>query len=167
VIFTQTIHSSDKLNDRTDGIDQKTDSIDLLIKLKSMDHYLAIDTNWNKRILNLVVIRFKVEDSLSWLSTLGGAYSSLGEYDINCAVKAGQISVSQLRLAAISGDPNLMARCGIYMAYSMCQQNRRPEAIKMIKRSLYPFISKIKNCDKIVLSMYSSLCYRIKNFYNK
>ena len=103
VIFTQTIHSSDKLNDGIDGIDQKTDSIHLLIKLKSMDHYLAIDTNWfvfqlifspidsnielifrNKRILNLVIIRFKVEDSLSWLSTLGGAYSSLGEYDINC-----------------------------------------------------------------------------------
>jgi hypothetical protein len=78
------------------------------------------------------------------------------------AVKAGQISISQLRLASINGDPNMIARCGIYLGYSLCQQGKRKEAIGLIKKIIYPYISYI-NCDKIVKSMYSALCYRVRH----
>ena len=81
------------------------------------------------------------------------------------AVKAGEISISQLHLAAITGDPNIVAKCGIFMAYSLCQQLKKKEAVKLIRRTLHPFINNIQNCDKIVKSMYSALCYRIKNTF--
>ncbi|XP_054169085.1 uncharacterized protein LOC128966261 [Oppia nitens] len=131
----------------------------LKIKLRSIDHQLVIDKSWNRRLTALVSLRYEVDDNFSWLSTLGGAYSSLGEYDVNCAIKAGQISVSQLRLAGLTGDPNLVAKCGIFMVYSLCQQHRRWEAIKLIRRTLYPFITRIQFCDQTLKAMYSALCY--------
>ncbi|CAG2163086.1 unnamed protein product [Oppiella nova] len=139
--------------------------ISLSVELQSMDHYLVIDKIWNRCLQELVTIRFRVEESFSWLSTLGGAYSSLGEYDITFAIKAGQISKSQLLLASITGDPNIVAKCGVFMAYSLCQQHRQPEAIQLIRRTLHPFIIRIEFCEQTVKSMFSALCYRIKHYY--
>ncbi|CAG2100218.1 unnamed protein product [Medioppia subpectinata] len=153
---------SDKCDEPLD--DQTCHLIRILVVLPSMDHYLYIDSNWSGCVLNLVTIRMRVEESFSWLSTLGGAYSSLGENNIHFAIKAGQISRSQLLLASITGDPNLMAKCGIFMAYSLCQQDRKRAAIQLIRRTLHPFINRIEFCDQIVKSMFCALCYRIKHF---
>lgn len=48
---------------------------------------------------DLVRERCEVDHALSWLSTLGGAFSALGDYFEACADTAGKISVHQLKLA--------------------------------------------------------------------
>lgn len=40
-----------------------------------------------------------MDHAFSWLSTLGGAFSALGDYFENCAETAGKISIQQLQLA--------------------------------------------------------------------
>lgn len=38
----------------------------------------------NTRMLHLVWTRVEIENAFSWLSTLGGAYSALGDYFEHC-----------------------------------------------------------------------------------
>lgn len=38
----------------------------------------------NDRMLRLIWTRVEIENAFSWLSTLGGAYSALGDYFEHC-----------------------------------------------------------------------------------
>lgn len=145
---------------------------DLLIKCRVNDLNLIssiiIDIDWCRRIQYFAILRMELEESLSWLSTLGGAYSSLGDRNLRFAHEAETISWKQMKLSLIYGDPNLIARCLIYLSHSWCQQGRRREAIKLIRHYLYPFLirlSLIHNCDRIVRRMYQALCFRIRYIY--
>lgn len=51
----------------------------LKFKLKATQCDL-IDYNWNNRVYGMVRERCELDHALSWLSTLGGAFSALGEY---------------------------------------------------------------------------------------
>lgn len=42
--------------------------------------YDLIDYKWNKYVYTMVRERCELDHALSWLSTLGGAFSALGEY---------------------------------------------------------------------------------------
>lgn len=84
------------------------------------------------------------------------------------AKQAELISMTQLRLSSIYSDPNLRARCLIYLSHSWCQQGQRLKAIYLIKHYLYPFLLELgKNSDKIVAQMYKSLCFRVRFIYNQ
>jgi len=108
----------------------------------------------------------EIEEGLSWLSTLGGAFSSLGDRNVHFAKKAGQISLSQLRLSTVFGDPNLIARCFIYISHSLCQQGYRKKAIRLVKKILYPYLVHLNgNIERIVAQMYRSLRFRIYFVY--
>ncbi|EFA05380.2 hypothetical protein TcasGA2_TC015548 [Tribolium castaneum] len=61
--------------------------------------YNLIDYQWNERVVEMVRERCELDHAMSWLSTLGGAFSALGDYFANCAQIAGKISVNQLKLA--------------------------------------------------------------------
>lgn len=76
----------------------------------------------NDRIDYLVRERCELEHVLSWLSTLGGAFSALGDYFLNCAEVAGNISINQLKLAFRLGDPTVMARCRLFISLSLIQR---------------------------------------------
>jgi hypothetical protein len=141
-----------------------TSSVMLKVNLPHSVHF-PMDMAWNRRISYLVTGRFRLEESLAWLSTLGGAYSCLGEIDLSCALRAGEISVKQLQLACVSGDPGLMARCALYRVYSLCQREMKREARVLIKEGIHPFISNMivnKCCDNILKNMYRAACYRVK-----
>ncbi|KAI4491995.1 hypothetical protein M0802_010120 [Mischocyttarus mexicanus] len=43
-----------------------------------------LDYKWNERINKLALITREIDIAMSWLSTLGGAYSSLGEESLYC-----------------------------------------------------------------------------------
>ncbi|OTF69840.1 hypothetical protein BLA29_003034 [Euroglyphus maynei] len=110
----------------------------------------------------------ELEESLSWLSTLGGAYSSLGDRNPRFAHEAETISWKQMQLSLIFGDPNLICRCLIYLSHSWCQQGRRHNAIRLIRHYLYPLLTRLKsndNSDRIVRRMYQALCFRIRYIY--
>lgn len=66
--------------------------------------------------------RCELDHALSWLSTLGGAFSALGDYFSNCALMAGKISVHQLQLALRLNDPNIVTRCRLYFSLSLIQR---------------------------------------------
>jgi hypothetical protein len=68
--------------------------------------------------------RCELDHALSWLSTLGGAFSALGDYFSNCAQIAGKISVNQLKLALRLDDPTIASRCRLYFSLSLIQQHR-------------------------------------------
>ncbi|KAK6190861.1 hypothetical protein SNE40_002636 [Patella caerulea] len=81
-----------------------------------------INIMWCQRIQHLVAKRCQLEESMAWLSTLGGGYSSLGDYFSHCAEKAGQISIRQLKLAMEMSDPVMASKCRVFWAQSLLQQ---------------------------------------------
>ncbi|GFU34261.1 uncharacterized protein NPIL_31981 [Nephila pilipes] len=97
-----------------------------------------IDYKWNERIEVLVYERCELENAMAWLSTLGGAFSALGDYFTDYAEKAGLISVQQFRLALRLGDPLTICRCKIYLTMSLLQKGYYARAKKII-RELYKF----------------------------
>ncbi|XP_024947310.1 uncharacterized protein F58A4.6 isoform X2 [Cephus cinctus] len=92
----------------------------------------------NERITYLVLEHREVDHAMSWLSTLGGAFSALGEQFEHCAEIAGKISLRQFELALRLDDPLLVARCKLYAALSLLQRGRLRIA-KSIIRNIYTF----------------------------
>lgn len=72
-----------------------------------------IDHSWSKKILELVGNKAKLMESFSWLSTLGGGFSALGERDAKFSARAGALSLGQqLHLAELLDVSKL---CVIYL----------------------------------------------------
>ena len=143
--------------------------LDLIVKFRVNDcDYSPIDWQGNYLILALVSIKLKIEETLSILSTLGGAYSSLGEHYKHFAIKAGETSLKQIGLACLSGDPTVIARCSIYMVYSLCQRGLHKKARRLMIKFIYPYINKMitnKTCDNILRNMYKAAKFRIEFYY--
>lgn len=76
--------------------------------------------------------RSELDHIFSWLSTLGGAYSALGDYFEECAETAAKISVNQFRLALRLRDPQIAARCRLYLALSLIQRKHFRRAQRII-----------------------------------
>ncbi|CAH4033740.1 unnamed protein product [Pieris brassicae] len=81
-----------------------------------------LDYAWNERVSYLVWSKIEIENAFAWLSTLGGAYSALGDYFEHCAEEAGRISVRQYRLSQLLGDESLAARSKLYSALAFAQK---------------------------------------------
>lgn len=83
-------------------------------------------------MIQLVRERCELDHTLSWLSTLGGAFSALGDYSLNCAEIAGKISYHQLQLALRLQDEGIVARCRLYFSLSLIQRKHYKFARKII-----------------------------------
>ncbi|XP_041972029.1 uncharacterized protein F58A4.6 [Aricia agestis] len=83
-----------------------------------------LDYAWNMRMLQLVWMKVEIDKAFSWLSTLGGAYSALGDYFENCAEEAGRISITQYKLSKMLGDESLAARSRLYSALAFSQKGK-------------------------------------------
>ncbi|KAL1502716.1 hypothetical protein ABEB36_007820 [Hypothenemus hampei] len=92
-----------------------------------------IDYKWNERMSTLARERCEVDHAFSWLSTLGGAFSALGDYMEQCAETAGKISIHQFKLAFRIGDPNIQSRCRLYLSLSLIQKKQYKRAKIIIK----------------------------------
>ncbi|CAK1541797.1 unnamed protein product [Leptosia nina] len=110
----------------------ESETILLKLKLEPPDKEL-IDYAWNERILYLVMSRAEIENAFAWLSTLGGAYSALGDYFEHCAEKAGRISVRQYKLSRMLGDDSLAARSKLYSALAISQKGNLKLARGIVK----------------------------------
>lgn len=97
--------------------------------------------------------RCELDHALSWLSTLGGAFSALGDYFSNCALIAGKISVHQLQLALRLNDPNIVTRCRLYFSLSLIQR----KYFKLAKRIVEEEFVKAK-CDVVVDERLIRMC---------
>lgn len=93
-----------------------------------------LDYKWNKRLMQIVLEKQEADCAMSWLSTLGGAFSALGEEFEHCAEMAGKISVRQFELALRLDNPLLIARCRLYSALSLIQRDCFTTPKYMIQR---------------------------------
>ena len=76
-------------------------------------------------MLNISVLeRIQLEESMFWLSTLGGACSALGDSCTGWADRAHTITLQQMSIALSIGDPSIVARCKLYMAISAIQKGK-------------------------------------------
>lgn len=106
----------------------------------------------------------ETEELLALLSTLGGAFSCLGEINSQAALTAGKIAMRQLSLSKSTGDPNLVVRCFLYQVYSLCQRGLKRKAMKLLRDIIHPFICKLKetnSCDDTLIKMYGAARHRI------
>ncbi|XP_036318732.1 uncharacterized protein F58A4.6-like [Rhagoletis pomonella] len=124
----------------------------------------VIDYKWNRILSHTLWERIEVEYLMSWLSTLGGGYSALGEQFTRCAEVAGKISLRQLHIGLRVGDPFLQARCKLYYSISLIQTGRLRQA-KYIIREQYKFAKKQKEVDGRLVKMCQGIWLRLQYEY--
>lgn len=109
----------------------------ILVRLRTPKKQF-LDYKWNEKMTRMALETRELDNAMSWLSTLGGAFSSLGEEFQHCAQMAGKISIKQFQLALRLGNPLLVARCKLYAALSLVQQENL-KTPKHVIRDIYKF----------------------------
>lgn len=108
----------------------------------------------------LIWEQLEIDHMMSWLSTLGGAFSALGDYYDNRAEIAGKISMQQMKLSLRLGDPGLISRCLLYLSISLIQKHAFRAARNIIQRQ-YEFAKEHEDIrlTKMCLGIWSKLQY--------
>ena len=96
----------------------------------------------------------ETEDALHWLSTLGGAYSNLGEGSLDRARQAGRNAMKQLAVVGRDGDVTMAMKCWLFIGQSLVQQGRFKTA-RRILRSVWsechkPQVAALASTPKLV-----------------
>ncbi|KAJ8891669.1 hypothetical protein PR048_004197 [Dryococelus australis] len=123
-----------------------------------------VDYAWGERVERLVLERMELGNTMSWLSTFGGAFSALGEEVKDCALIAGRISVKQLSIAIRLGDPLQVARSKLYLALSLIQQGRLSRARRIIEEQ-YRTVKSLPVIDNSVIRMCQGIWAKLKYSY--
>ncbi|CAO1383259.1 unnamed protein product [Diamesa hyperborea] len=92
-----------------------------------------IDYTWGEIVRTLIWEDLELDYMFSWFSTLGGAFSALGDYKGSAADTAGKISLHQMRIAVRLGNPAILARCKLYLSISLIQKEHFKLAKYIIK----------------------------------
>ena len=92
----------------------------------------SLDHRWYARVYSLLSDFVFMESALTWLNTMGGAYSSLGERSKHHARVAHNIATKQLAIADKLNDSRLMTQCNLYMAFGLLQQEKYKPARHII-----------------------------------
>ncbi|XP_055844897.1 uncharacterized protein F58A4.6 [Episyrphus balteatus] len=143
--------------------DNAKDGIFLLIQIVRPEKE-AIDYKWNVMTSYTIWEKIEVDYLMSWLSTLGGGFSALGEQFSTCAETAGKISLRQLQLGLRLGDPFLQARCKLYYSISLIQTGQLRYA-KYIIREQYKFARQHKATDSRLVKMCFGIWHRLEYEY--
>lgn len=125
-----------------------------------------LDYRWNERMTTLATERRELECAMYWLSTLGGAFSALGDEFQHCAVMAGRISVGQLWLALRLGDALTVARCKLFLALSLMQQGRLRAARQLVMQQ-YVVAKSVKEVDPRLSRMCQGVWAKLRYLYQQ
>lgn len=123
----------------------------LLVKLIPANKE-PIDKKWSGMTLKTLWEAIEMDYLMSWLSTLGGGYSALGDEFTKCAETAGKISLKQLSLGLQLGDPLVQSRCKLYYSISLIQTGRLRSAKKIIREE-YKFAKRREEDDPRLAKM--------------
>ena len=152
-----------------------TNSVEVFMELLHNDAYRALVKNHWKGLLSILVTypnpapldyeggalaqavllrAVETEDALHWLSTLGGAYSNLGEGSLDRARQAGRNALKQLAVVGRDGDVTMAMKCWLFIGQSLVQQGRF-KAARRILRSVWaechkPQVSALASTPKLV-----------------
>jgi len=102
----------------------------------------------------------ELEDALHWMSTLGGAYSNLGDHSIDFAIKAGKNAFKQMAIALRSQDPLVIYKCWLFVAMSLMQQKQLKKSKAIIQRVHQQV--KSNHDDKNLLCMCKGIWARLR-----
>ncbi|RNA23873.1 hypothetical protein BpHYR1_043767 [Brachionus plicatilis] len=94
----------------------------------NLNYTSNIIPQWTSLVNSWLNKRIKYENYSAFFSTLGGAYSSLGEESYGHAKNAEKISKKQLMLALEFNDPNAICRSKLFLAFSFIQLLKFKEA---------------------------------------
>ncbi|XP_050540402.1 uncharacterized protein LOC126905046 [Daktulosphaira vitifoliae] len=111
----------------------------------------------------------ELENIMAWLSTLGGAFSSLGDQTEHCAIVAGKISIQQLKIALRIGDPITVARCKLYLAISLMQRGQFNTAKSIVKEQYFFVRSQTVIDERLIKMCYGIWCklrYEKNKYYS-
>ncbi|RUS86349.1 hypothetical protein EGW08_005867 [Elysia chlorotica] len=120
-----------------------------------------IDYAWCSHILGTLSKHVVLEEGFAWLSTLGGAHSSLGETFQHHAKRAGEISSHQLRLALQLGNESLIARCYVFWSWSLMQRGHLTQCKRCILTT-WTFCKTLKCRDRILENMCKAVWSRLR-----
>lgn len=124
--------------------------------------FSMIDHNWSKKILELVGNKAQLMESFSWLSTVGGGFSSLGERDNKFSMRAATLSLGhQLRLAELLGDERLKVMCHLFAALAALQLDNKQFCRDYITRVIMPMINQLPYRDPILINMLKHIYFRL------
>lgn len=149
----------------------------------------TIDYKHGDMLAHTIWEHIEVEHLMSWLSTLGGGFSALGEQFERCvsvvpranpkpkqfliphvfskqATTAGKISLQQLTIGLRLGDPFLQARCKLYYSISLIQRGQLRQAKHLI-RTQYQFAIKHKEHDQRLVRMCLGIWLRLSFEYDE
>nr|CAH8856050.1 unnamed protein product [Trichobilharzia regenti] len=87
-----------------------------------------------KVVCSRLVKAIVIEESMSWLSTLGGGYSSLGDQNDYAASLAGTVSIFQMSLALEVNSPTLLAKSQLWFAQSLMQRGFLKQSAGILRR---------------------------------
>lgn len=121
-----------------------------------------LDYKSNEMFEKSALERRELDHALAWFSTLGGAFSALGDSMTNCAIIAGKISTQQFKFALRLGDPNLQSRCRLYMALSQIQLKNFVLAKQIVKNEYKSATSHVVRDTKLIsmcLGIWAKLKY--------
>jgi len=137
----------------------------LVVMIKRPD-YEVLDSLGNKMVNSNILYRRSLEHALSWLSTLGGAFSALGDLSSSWAEEAGHVSLTQLRIAIKLEDPGIRSRCRIYAAISLLQRGYLKSCRDIVRNEYQYAISLPEGSDprlrRMCLGVWSKLQYHWK-----
>ncbi|EDW75082.1 uncharacterized protein Dwil_GK19894 [Drosophila willistoni] len=126
----------------------------------------TIDYKWADMLAYTIWEHIEVEHMMSWLSTLGGGFSALGEQFERCAETAGKISLKQLNIGLRLGDPFLQARCKLYYSISLIQRGKLRHAKHLI-RNQYQFAKANEEADRRLIRMCRGIWLRLQFEYHE
>ena len=92
--------------------------INIILDLDSTSNTISFQYLWKA---------IELEDALNWLSTLGGAYSNLGDHSREFAVLAGENATKQMNILLRYSDavnPSILCKCWLFVAMSLMQVKR-------------------------------------------
>ncbi|EDW07459.1 uncharacterized protein F58A4.6 [Drosophila mojavensis] len=126
----------------------------------------TIDYKWADMLAHTIWEHIEMEHLMSWLSTLGGGFSALGEQFERCAQTAGKISLQQLTIGLRVGDPFLQARCKLYYSISLIQRGQLRKAKQLI-RAQYQFAKQHEEHDHRLVRMCLGIWLRLRYEYEE
>nr|CAD7575309.1 unnamed protein product [Timema californicum] len=137
-------------------------AVHLRVRLVQCREY--VDYAWGQRMERLALERRELAHAMSWLSTLGGAFSALGDRFSDHAETAGRISLKQLLIASRLGDPAMVARCRLYLSLSLIQRGNLVQA-KHIVQQQYKWAKCGPVVDTILVRMCLGIWAKLKYSY--
>jgi len=122
---------------------------------------MASVLNWGDKILGLAERHKVLTVSSLMLSTLGGAYSALGDVSIARSLQAEALAHYQYRVAMSLGDAGLAKRCQFFVAWSIIQRRDFDHATRILVGLALPAVRRRPQPDTKLLCMCDAAWHRI------